>query len=82
MMDAGYPVQFSVDYPDRPLDRLTTLFRIFTTIPIAIVLGAVSGSTYQWSSRGNVNVIIAGVGGLLFLAPLLMILFRQKYSRW
>jgi len=82
MMNAGYPVQFSVDYPDRPLDRLTTLFRIFTTIPIAIVLGAVSGSTYQWSYRGNMNAIIAGVGGLLFLAPLLMILFRQKYPRW
>ncbi len=82
MINAGYPVQFSVDYPDRPLDRLTTLFRIFTTIPIAIVLGAVSGSTYQWSYRGNMNAIIAGVGGLLFLAPLLMILFRQKYPRW
>ncbi len=82
MMDTGYPVQFSVDYPDRPLDRLTTLFRIFTTIPIAIVLGAVSGSTYQWSSRTNMNVVIAGVGGLLFFAPLLMILFRQKYPRW
>jgi len=82
MINLGYPVQFSVDYPDRPLDRLTTLFRIFTTIPIAIVLGAVSGSTYQWSYRGNMNAIIAGVGGLLFLAPLLMILFRQKYPRW
>ena len=82
MTDAGYPVQFSVDYPDRPLDRLTTLFRIFTVIPIAIVLGTVSASTYQWSYRGNINVIIVGVGGLLFLGPLLMILFRQKYPRW
>jgi Domain of unknown function (DUF4389) len=82
MIDAGYPVQFSVDYPDRPLARLTTLFRIFTVIPIAIVLGTVSASTYQGSNRGNMNVIIAGVGGLLFLGPLLMILFRQKYPRW
>ena len=38
-----YPVQFSVDYPDRPLNRVTTAFRIFVIIPIAIVLGAVSG---------------------------------------
>ncbi len=82
MMDASYPVQFSVDYPDRPLNRLTTLFRIFTVIPIAIVLGTVSASTYQWSGRTNMNVIIAGVGGLLFVGPLLMILFRQKYPRW
>jgi hypothetical protein len=35
-----YPVQFSVDYPDRDLNRMTTAFRIFTVIPIAIVLGA------------------------------------------
>ena len=46
-----YPVQFSVDYPDRPLNRLTTFFRIFAVIPIAIVLGAVSGATWQWIER-------------------------------
>ena len=82
MMDAGYSVQFSVDYPDRPLDRLTTLFRIFVVIPIAIVLGTVTASNYQWSYRSGMNVIIVGAGGLLFLGPLLMILFRQKYPRW
>ena len=36
---ATYPVQFGVDYPERQLNRLTTFFRIFTVIPIAIVLG-------------------------------------------
>src|SRR6266851_4177175 len=45
MVQDPYPVQFSVDYPDRPLNRLTTFFRIFTVIPIAIVLGTVSGGT-------------------------------------
>src|SRR5438045_1875259 len=80
MISTTYPVQFSVDYPDRPLNRLTTLFRIFVIIPISIVLGTVAGSTYQWSS--NSRVIIIGAGGLLFLGPLLMILFRQKYPRW
>ena len=38
-----YPVQFSVDYPDRPLNRLSAAFRIFLVIPIAIVLSAISG---------------------------------------
>lgn len=66
MQQATYPVQFSVDYPDRPLNRLTTFFRIFTVIPITIVFGAISGRA----------------GGLLFFAPLLMILFRKKYPRW
>jgi hypothetical protein len=81
MIAAGYPVQFSVDYPARPLDRLTTAFRIFTVIPIAIVLATVAGSTSQSSGRSGYTVA-AGAGGLLFLGPLLMILFRQKYPRW
>jgi Domain of unknown function (DUF4389) len=78
----AYPVNLSVEYPDRPLDRLTTAFRIFVAIPIMIVLGAVSGTTWSYySSSGTVHVV-AGAGGLLFLGPLLMILFRQKYPRW
>jgi hypothetical protein len=75
-----YPVRFSVDYPDRPLNRLTTFFRIFTVIPIAIVLAAVSGQT--WQSSTDSRAAIVGAGGLLFLGPLLMILFRHKYPRW
>ena len=35
-----YPVSFSVDYPDRSLDRVSSAFRIFWVIPIAIILGA------------------------------------------
>lgn len=77
-----YPVQFHVDYPERKLNRLTTAFRIVVIIPIAIVLGAVSGGTWQWSSGGRTSEIAAGAGGLLVLAPLLMIVFRQKYPRW
>jgi Domain of unknown function (DUF4389) len=77
-----YPVQLSVDYPDRALNRLTTAFRIIVAIPIAIVLGAVSGGTWQWTSNGQTSEVAAGAGGLLVLAPVLMILFRQKYPRW
>jgi hypothetical protein len=82
MHQETYPVQFSVDYPDRPLDRLTTFFRVFVAIPIAIVLGAVAGGTWQWTSGGRTTVVAAGAGGLLFFGPLLMIVFRQKYPRW
>src|SRR3989475_4298623 len=81
MEQATYPVQFSVDYPDRPLNRLTTAFRIIVAIPILIVLGSVSGSTWgSYSQRST--FVLSGAGGLLFLGPLLMILFRQKYPRW
>jgi hypothetical protein len=75
-----YPVHFSVDYPDRALNRVTTAFRIIVIIPIAIVLGAVSGGGGWHSSTGGWAG--SGAGGLLVLAPLLMILFRQKYPRW
>jgi hypothetical protein len=77
-----YPVQFSVDYPDRDLSRVTTAFRIFTIIPIAIVLSTVSGGTWQSSYGHGARTTIAVAGGLLFLGPLLMILFREKYPRW
>jgi hypothetical protein len=76
-----HPVRFDVDYPDRPLDRVTTFFRLFAAIPILIVLGAVAGGTWQWSTRQG-TYVAAGAGGLLFFGPLLMIVFRQKYPRW
>jgi hypothetical protein len=80
---AQYPVQFAVEYPDRPLNRLTSFFRIFVIIPIAIVLGTVSGGTWQSAnSHSTMAYGAAGAGGLLFFGPLLMILFRQKYPRW
>jgi hypothetical protein len=78
---ADHPVQFDVDYPDRALDRVTTFFRLFAAIPILIVLGAVSGGTWQWSAE-EASYVAAGAGGLLFFGPLLMIVFRQKYPRW
>ncbi|MEP7024546.1 MAG: DUF4389 domain-containing protein [Actinomycetota bacterium] len=78
-----YPVQFAVEYPDWPLNRLTSFFRIFVIIPISIVLGTVSGGTWQSTgSHSTMTYGAAAAGGLLFLGPLLMILFRQKYPRW
>jgi hypothetical protein len=80
-MQPEYPLRYSVDYPDRELSRLTTFFRIFTVIPIGIVLGTVAGGTYSYDVN-NTTSTVAAAGGLLFLGPLLMILFRKKYPRW
>jgi Domain of unknown function (DUF4389) len=85
-MTDSYPIQVEVEYPDRPLNRLTTAFRIFTIIPIAIVLGLVSGGTWSYTigsgATETTTTIVAGGGGVLFAGPLLMILFREKYPRW
>ena len=83
-MNEDYPVRFSVDYPDRPLNRLTTAFRVFTVIPIAIVMATIGGiaSRGGYEGSGNAQTVAIGGTGLLFLPPLLMILFREKYPRW
>jgi hypothetical protein len=82
-MTPASPVRFSVDYPDRALDRLTSALRIFTVIPIAIVLASIGGFTAGVSqgSPGATTIVVGGTG-LLFLPTLLMIVFRQKYPRW
>jgi Domain of unknown function (DUF4389) len=81
-MNDDYPVRFSVEYPDRDLNRLTTGLRIFTVIPIAIVLASIGGYTGQFGGGKEATTIAVGGTGLLFFPPLLMILFRQKYPRW
>jgi len=83
-MNDEHPVRFAVDYPDRPLNRLSTAFRIFAVIPIAIVLASIGGFTggggYDGGEETSTLVIVGT--GLLFLPPLLMIVFREKYPRW
>jgi Domain of unknown function (DUF4389) len=75
-----YPLTFSVGYPDKPLNRLTTFFRFLWLIPIGVIAGlmtsgdiSVHGTQYSWSWA---------VGGILFVPVLLMLLFRKKYPRW
>ena len=77
---SAYPLTFSVEYPDRPLNRLTSAFRLLTVLPIAIVLGAVAAPAFSGSDDGSAGLVV--MSGILFVPPLLMIVFRQKYPRW
>jgi hypothetical protein len=77
----AYPASLAIDYPDRPLNRLTTGFRMFTLVPIAIILALVNSGTLDFRHMNSWDWQYAA-GGILFLATLLMILFRQKYPRW
>jgi hypothetical protein len=78
-----YPVTFEVDYPDRDLNRLSTFFRLFALIPIAIVSAAITGFSTSYDGAGDTatTVVVGGIG-ILFIPTLLLILFRQKYPRW
>jgi Domain of unknown function (DUF4389) len=80
-----YPVSFSVDYPDRPLNRLTSAFRVFTVIPIAIVFAALEHASVSFQHGSAANRTGSGLvfaGGAVILPVVLMLLFRQKYPRW
>jgi hypothetical protein len=66
----AYPAAtLSIDYPDRPLDRLSSALRVIWALPIVVVLAAVSGGS-------------AGAGGLLVVPPLLLLVFRGRYPAW
>ena len=80
-MSADYPVNFSVEYPERS-DRLKALFRIILAIPIMAILAVVGGYTTSGSPEIDQYFGAALAGGTLIAGPLLMILFRQKYPRW
>ena len=78
-VEPGYPVRFSVEYPDRELNRGTTAFRLIVAIPILVV--AASIGSLAPAEHGSWR-LVGVTGGVLFLSPLLMIVFRQKYPRW
>jgi hypothetical protein len=81
-MNEEHPVRFWVDYPDRPLDRLTTAFRIFTVIPIAIVIALLPGGGLSaGGGSGEYGGAIAA-GSIIFVPIVLMLLFKKKYPRW
>ncbi len=84
-----YAARLDVDYPAR-LDRVSTAFRMFMIIPIAIVSAALSAAAVSSvtviNQSGQVVTQVSrsggGIAGGLFLATALMIVFRQRYPRW
>ena len=79
-----YPARLAVDYPQQH-DRVTTFFRAFLVIPIAIVSTVLTaGATQTVYDRGGqvVRHTSGGIAAGLFGATMLMILFRQRYPRW
>jgi hypothetical protein len=73
----AFPLTYSVEYPDRPLNRLSTGLRFLWIIPIAVIVSLIENAGphsggWWWIAWG----------GLLFAPLVLMILFRQKYPRW
>src|SRR5512142_2960264 len=88
---AEYPARLQVDYPEK-LDRTTTFFRLLWIIPIAIVLGLLTGAgqtinnTVYLNAAGEVvkrtQESSGGMALSLAAATALMIIFQQRYPRW
>ena len=85
----NYAARLDIDYPEQ-LDRVTTFFRILWVIPIAIILGLLSGAgqttTVVLNEAGEVvrrtREAAGGLAGGLAVATALMIIVRQRYPRW
>ncbi len=73
-----YPVEYNVEYPEGGRNRLSALVRIILAIPIIIVVALVTGNT---AFEVDAGIFLSTFSGL-FLATMLMILFRKKYPRW
>jgi hypothetical protein len=88
---AQYAARLEIDYPEE-LDRFTTLVRLIWIIPIAIILGFISGAgetvtnTIFLNEAGEVvrttSNTVGGLASGLTTATALMIIFRQRYPRW
>lgn len=92
----SYPLRFDVDYPDRPRNRLTTFFRLFTVIPVFIIASIDDGTSLSWTwidsalsywddhrdYDDETSSFITTISSLIFIPAVLMLLFRRKYPRW
>jgi len=85
MADApDYAARLAIDYPPT-LDRMTTFFRLIWAIPILVILSLLnSGGTVHYVDQAGKAVESSGGGAAagLFLATVLMLVFRQRYPRW
>jgi len=85
----AYPARLDIEYPEK-LDRVTTFFRLIWIFPIIIILSLLSASssstvTVVTETGQTLNEVTRTGGGILsglFLATVLMIVFRERYPRW
>jgi len=81
---ASYAARLNIDYPER-LDRITTLLRVVWIIPILIILSlltATGNETVVTETGERATSTGGGISAGLWLATLLMIVFRMRYPRW
>ena len=84
-----YAARLNIDYPEK-LDRVTTFFRLIWAIPILVIVSLLSADATETitviTETGEIVSKVTrtggGIAGGLFLATMLMIVFRMRYPRW
>lgn len=84
-----YPARLSIDYPES-LNRVSTLFRLIWAIPIFVILAFLTATasdtvtviTDSGEVVSRITTTGMGIAGGLFVATMLMIVFRRRYPRW
>ena len=86
-----FAARLNIDYPEK-LDRFTSFFRVLWIIPIAIILGLISGAgqtvnnTVFYNEAGEIlkrtQETAGGLVSGLAVATGLLIIFSQVYPRW
>ena len=79
----------TIDYPEK-LNRVSTLFRLIWAIPIFVILALLTATatdtvtviTNSGEMVSRITTTGLGIAGGLFVATMLMIVFRQRYPRW
>ncbi len=81
---ASYAARLDIDYPES-LDRFTTFVRWILAIPIVVVLSLLFATVNETVVKETGDAVTRSGGGItsgLFVATMLMIVFRQRYPRW
>lgn len=80
----SYPARLEIDYPEK-LDRLTTLLRAIWAIPILVIMALLTGGggeSVVTETGETIQTTGWQIASGLFLATMLMIVFRERYPRW
>lgn len=83
--ETAYPASLDIAYPETKLNRLSTFFRLFWSIPALVILTLVMATGGGEMTNETGKEIAGNSGGIasgLAVATGLMILFRQRYPRW